>query len=260
MQTSVVETLKAVIQKDGGGLYRDKGRIEEQMLITITPTGQTREHKMAEMDYHDIKIFADEMDIALKHQNPYVAALFAKNAEGMVNLIRAINVETASGFKGSNGSGRQLDVLMFRAEQFGDPALANSATLRTSWIRAVGVGLNVQFIIAQDALGANTHGDLAMAVNEGIAVFGFANPAATPCVSAIQPTYLAQAYNVQNCDFELTNPFVGDAIVEMKQPLYIFPSETGRINVRYYRAGNDEMRPIGVWVKMSQNVRVLATA
>ncbi len=257
MQTSVVGMLQAA------GLYGDvingKKRIEEQMLITITPTGETREHKMAEMDYHDIKIFADEMDIALKHQNPYVAALFAKNAEGMVNLIRAVNVETASGFKGSNGSGRQLDVLMFRAEQFQDPDAAGIAA-RASWIRAVGIGLNVQFIIHPDALGANTHGDLTMAVNEGIAVFGFANPAATPCVSAIQPNYLAQAYNVQNCDFELTNPFVGDAIVEMKQPLYIYPSEAGRINVRYYRAGNDEMRPIGIWVKMSQALRAIATS
>lgn len=259
MQTSVVEILKAATQKDGMGLYRDTGRIEEQMLKTITPTGETREHKMAEMDYHDIKIFADEMDIALKHQNPYVAALFAKNAEGMVNLIRAVNVETASGFKGANGSGRQLDVLMFRAEQFQDPAIV-AITPRASWIRAIAAIATLQYIIHPDALGVGAKGDLTMAVNEGIAIYGFANPAAAPCVSAIQPTYLAQAYNVQNCDFEMANPFVGDAIVEMKQPLYIYPSESGRIDARYYRVGNDEMRPIGIWVKMSQNLRAIATA
>lgn len=257
MKTSVVETLQAA------GLYKPSGRIEEQMLKTITPTGETREHKMAEIDYHDIKIFADEMDIALKHQNPYLAALYAKNAEGMVNLIRVVNVETASGFKGTNGSGRQLDTLMFRAEQFQDPDLSVAAPFvaRVSWIRAIAaVGGQIQFIIHPDNLGVNTHGDLTMAVNEGIVLFGFANPAAAPCVSAIQPDYLGQPYNVQNCDFEMANPFVGDAIVELKQPMYIYPNEAGRINIRYYRVGNDETRPIGLWVKMSQNLRVIATA
>ena len=254
MNMSVVEALRAA------GLYKATGRIQEEMLKTITPTGQEREHKMAEMDYFDLKIFADEMDIALRLQNPLVQSLFAKNAVGLVNLIRVINVESASGFKGSNGSGRQLDSLLLRAEHFGNPDLANSATLRTSWIRAVGVGLNVQFMIAQDALGANTHGDLTMTQWEGIAIFGFANPAAAPCVDAFQNTYLAQAYNVQNADFELANPFIGDAICELKQPLYLYPQESGRIDVRYYRAGNDELRPIGIWVKMSQNLRALATS
>ena len=254
MQTSVVQALIAA------NLYKSSGRIEEQMLKTVLPNGEIREHKMAEMDYLDIKIFADELDIALNLQNEYVQSLFAKYAVDLVSLIRVINVETASGFKGAVGSGRQLDYLSLRAEQFGNPDLANSATLRTSWIRAIAAAGNLQFIIAQDALGANTHGDLAMAVNEGIAVLGFANPAASPCIDAIQVTYLAQAKNIQNLDFELVNAFIGDAIVEMKQPLFVYPSETARIDARYFQAGQDEARPIGLWVKMSQAMRALATS
>jgi len=253
MQTSVVETLKQA------GLYQSSGRLPAQMLKTILPTGEVREHKLSEIDYNDIKIFADEMDIALQHQNPYIAALLAKNAVGMVNLIRGVNVETGSGFKGSNGSGRQLDVMLFRAEQFQDPDLVAPAA-RTSWIRNVpGIG-TLQFIINPDGAAPNAHGDLAIGLNEGIAVYGFANPAAAPCVSGIQHTYLTQGYNVQTTHFEMANPFVGDAIEEMKQPMYLYPRETGRIDVYYYRAGLDEMRPIGIWVKMSQNVRALATA
>jgi len=255
---SVIDVLNAA------GLYKSSGRIPEEMLMTITPTGETREHRMAEIDYRDLQIFGDQLEIVLQLQNPLVQSLFTKNAVALANLIRCVNTETSSGFKGSNGSGRQLDFLLLRAEQFGDPDVAAAPPVtqgpRASWIRAVGIGLNVQFIIANDLLGANAHGPLVMGQTEGIAILGFANPAAAPCVDAIQPTYLAQAYNIQNADFELANPFQGDSICELMQPMLVYPQETCQINARYYRAGQDELRPIGIWIKMSQNLRVLATS
>lgn len=259
--TSVVEALKAV------GLYRDTGRIEEQMLVSILPNGERREHKMAEIDYLDLKIFADELDIALKLQNPYVQSLFAKNAKSLADLIRVVNVETASGFKGAVGSGRQLDAILLRAEQFQDanPAVAFVAgTYLTSWIRTITAAMLVapaatNFIESDAGL---VHGaELLMAVDEAVAILGFANPAATLYVDAVQIDYLAQAYNIQNLDFELANPFIGDAICELKQPLFIYPRESARVRVKYYRAGvADELRPIGLWVKMSSNLRALLTS
>lgn len=254
MGVSVVDALTSA------GLYKSSGRIQEEMLKTITPTGEMREHKMAEIDYFDLKILGDELDIALRLQNEYIQSLYAKYAVAIVNLVRVINDESASGFKGSNGAGRQLDILLLRAEQFGDPDQADSSNRRASWIRAIGAPVSNQFVVAEDALGANAHGALAMGTTEGLAIFGFANPAAAPCVDALQATYLAQAYNIQNADFELANPFVGDAIIELKQPFIIYPQESGLLATRYYRAGQDEMRPIGVWVKMSQNLRTLATS
>lgn len=138
MQTSVVEALKAA------GLYKETGRIMEQMLKTVLPNGEVREHKMAEIDYLDVKIFVDELDIALKLQNPLVQSLFAKNTVGLVNLIRVINCDSASGFKGSVGSGRQLDAILIRAEQLQDPDTAivagGIANRRNSWIRTIGAG------------------------------------------------------------------------------------------------------------------------
>ncbi|GAH83020.1 unnamed protein product, partial [marine sediment metagenome] len=142
MQTSVIETLKAA------GLYKEAGRIMEQMLVTILPNGERREHKMGEIDYADIKIFADELNIALVLQNPLVQSLYAKNAEGLASLIRVINTESASGFKGSVGSGRQLDALLFRAEQFYNPDIETPATRRTSWLRTItAAGGQGQFIV-----------------------------------------------------------------------------------------------------------------
>ena len=129
---SVVEALKAA------GLYKETGRIQEQMAVTITASGEEKEHKLAEIDNFDIKTFADELDIALKLQNEYVQSLYAKNATKLVDLIRAVNVESASGFKGAVGSGRQLDAIMLRAEQFQDADIFPIVpTYRTSWIRNI---------------------------------------------------------------------------------------------------------------------------
>ena len=259
MQTSVVETLRAA------GLYKESGRIEEQMLVSILPNGERREHKMAEIDYLDLKIFADEFDVALKLQNPIVQELYAKNAVGMANLIRVVNVETASGFKGAVGSGRQLDVIMLRAEQFQNPDVAAGglAGRRASWIRnitAAIVAAAAPNFIEQDWAVAGHAAELPMTTVEGLALLGFANPAAQLCVDTVQVSYIAQAYNIQNLDFELANPFIGDSIVELKQPLFIFPQETALVNVHYYRVGSDELRPIGIWVKMSQALRLLASS
>jgi len=263
MQTSVVESLKAA------GFYKETGRIEEQMLKTILPNGEVREHKMAEINYLDLKIFADELDIALKLQNPLVQSLFAKNAASIVGLIRVINTDSASGFKGSVGSGRQLDTVLLRAEQFQDPDVAWPGvppTLRTSWIRTITAAMAVMAAPAvvnfiERGLGGTDHGQaLPMADEEGIALLGFANPAAALCVDAVQITYLAQLYNIQNLDFEMANPFIGDSIIELKQPLFIYPKESALVTANYYRAGIDELRPIGLWVKMSSNLRTLATS
>ncbi len=260
MQTSVIESLQAA------GLYKETGRIEEQMLKTILPNGEVREHKMAEINYFDLKIFADEIDIALKLQNPLVQALFAKNAIGLVNLIRVINCSSASGFKGSVSSGRQLDAILIRAEQLQDPDTAIVAGgipgRRASWIRTIGagdIGVVSNFIEGDWAI-ASAHGSaLPMADEEGIALLGFANPAAAVCVDTLQINYLSQLYNIQNLDFEMANPFIGDSIIELKQPLFLFPKESGLLTVHYYRVGQDELRPIGLWVKMASNLRLMVS-
>ncbi len=256
--TSVAETLKAA------GLYKETGRIQEEMLISILPNGESKEHKMSEINYLDIKIFADELDIALKLQNPYVQSLYAKNAVSLVSLVRGVNVETASGFKGAVGAGRQLDCLLLRAEQFQDPDIFPIVpTYRTSWIRNITAAMAAAGptnFIEDDTAGVAAGTELAMAVDEGFALVGFVDPAAALCVDAVQIDYLAQAYNIQNLDFELTDPFAGSPICELKQPLFIYPRESARVRVKYYRAGQDELRPIGLWVKMSSSLRALLTS
>lgn len=252
-ETSVAAALKAE------SMYADAGVLAQKDLITITPTGEQKTHIMAQIDLYDLKIFGDELDDSLRLQNPIIQSLYAKNAVLLANLIRVVNYNTRSGFKGSVGSGLQLDAVRFRAEQHQNPDAAGVAA-RTSWIRAIAAAASLQFICQPDALGANAHAALTLAANEGYALLGFCNTAASPCTSAFQPQYLGVNYNVQNLDFEEANVVYGDPIIELKQPMVIYPGENGLVSVRYYRNGNDELKPIGLWVKTAGNLRALATS
>lgn len=254
---TIVETLKAA------GLYKDTGRMAEQTLKTILPDGQITEHLMSEIDYYDLKILADELDVLIIQENPWIQTLFVKNAVAIANAVRVVNVVSASGFKGAVGGGRQLDILRFRAEQFQDPGVA-AVQARLTWVRnmalvpGVGVGYTGDLICAADALGIDTHADLAMGTTEAIMVFGFANPSWVPCTSAIQMTYLGRLYNIQNASFDLAQVWDHYPLIELKEPFIIYPRETGKVDVRYYQNGADEIQPVGLWIKMSQDLRALA--
>ena len=259
MNNSVVEALKAA------GLYKDSGRMAEQTLKTILPDGQVTEHLMAEIEYADLKTMADELDILIAQENPWIQALFAKNAVAIANAVRVVNVDSASGFKGAVGSGRQLDILRFRPEQFQDPtSVAVPAVARLSWVRNMAlvvppVGYTGEIICAPAVAGdaVDTHAALAMGTTEAILVFGFANPSWVPCVSAIQMTYLARQYNIQNADFDLAQVWAHFPLIELKEPFVLYPREDGRVQARYYQNGADEIQPVGLWIKMAQNLRSL---
>ncbi|GAJ20187.1 unnamed protein product, partial [marine sediment metagenome] len=49
-------------------------------------------------------------------------------------------------------------------------------------------------------------------------------------------------------------------LVELKEPFILYPRESGLVELRYYRDGADEIQPVGLWIKMSQNLRLLATS
>jgi len=261
MNNSVVATLQAA------GLYKDSGRMAEQTLKTILPDGQVTEHVMAEIEYADLVTLADELDILIAQENPWIQALFAKNAVAIANAVRAVNMESGSGFKGAVGGGRQLDILRFRPEQFQDPSVAAVAQARLTWARAmalvpgVGVGYTGEIICAPAVAGdaVDTHGALTMGTTEALLVFGFANPSWTPATSALQITYIARQYNIQNADFDLAQVWDHFPLIELKEPLVVYPRETIRIEARYYQNATDEIQPVGLWIKMSQNIRSLIT-
>ena len=257
MNNSVVATLQAA------GLYKDSGRMAEQTLKTILPDGQVTEHMMAEIEYADLKTLADELEIMIAQENPWIQALFAKNAVAIANAVRVVNVESASGFKGAVGSGRQLDILRFRPEQFQDPAIA-APTARLTWVRNIvgvvpPVGWTGELIAGTTPAAIDGHIALAMGTTEALLIFGFANPSWVPATSAIQITYLARQYNIQNADFDLAQIWEHFPLIELKEPFILYPREDGRVEARYYQNTADEIQPVGLWIKMSQNIRSLIT-
>lgn len=270
MQTSIVETLKAA------GLYKEPdkngnvtGRMAEQTLKTILPDGQITEHLMAEIDYLDLKTLADELDVKLANENPLIRALYAKNAVAIVNTVRVVNVESGSGYKGAVGSGRQLDAVILRPEQFHNPDLALGVAptnRRVTWDRAINAvggatpaaGAALNFIVDDTCGIAGTIG-LLMSTVEALLIFALADPAPQPAVTALQLTYLSRAYNIQTIDFDQTQAFSGWPLLELKEPLIIYPREDALMQVIYNRAVTDGLRPIGLWIKMSSNLRALTT-
>lgn len=264
---SVVDAAKQVMVPGANGqltpLYQDTpAKLPQQDLITVRPDGSTFTHLMAEIAFQDLKIFFDELDIVLRLENPFIQNLFAKNAKQLAQLVRVVNYNTRSGFKGSVGSGNQLDAIMLRAEQHADPDLSVAApfAFRTSWIRAILAAATLQFICQPDNLGANIHAALTMAATEAYALLGFANPAGASGTSTYQLQYLGVTFNIQNLDFEKATTVIGDPVIELKQPLFIYPGESGLVSVRYYRNTSDELTPIGLWIKTSTNMRTLGPA
>ena len=262
LMTSVVDAMKAA-PGDSGVAYLSGGQQIEQDLRTVTPDGTARTHIMAQIDNYDLKVFADEMDIVLRLQNPLVQNLVAKNAVSIAQLIRGVNYNTRSGFKGSDGSGNALDAILFHEGQFADPDLNTGVLatgMRASWVRAIGAAANLQFICALDALGANAHGVLTMANNEGFALLGFANEAGAPITTTVALQYLGVNYNIQNLSFRLASTIYGNSIIELKQPLLVWPGENCLVTLRYNVNGQDELEPIGVWIKTSANLRSLTNS
>jgi hypothetical protein len=262
---SVLEAARAA--KFGNqSMWQDgDGKFPQQDLITIKPDGAQTTHTMNEIEYGDLRMFFTEFDQALKLQSPIVQSILAKNCGKIAQLIRVTNKYTNSGFKGSGGFGNQLDCVLARAEQFQSPDAAGILA-RTTFARIIGAAGTLQYICQPDALGANLHGALSLTGtpagtnNDAFALFGFMNTAAFPCTSAFQVTYLGVTYNIQNLGFEMTNNEFGESVIEMKQPLIVYPGENALISVRYFQAGTDELRPIGVWVKTATNLRALATS
>ncbi|MBA7592255.1 hypothetical protein ES708_34433 [subsurface metagenome] len=127
-------------------------------------------------------------------------------------------------------------------------------------VPGAGVGYMGQLICAFDGtvavpVAVDGHAALGMGTTEAMCIFGFANPSWVPATSAIQITYLGRQYNVQNADFDLAQVWDHYPLIELKEPLIVYPRETVLVEAEYYQNATDEIQPIGLWIKMSQQLR-----
>ena len=254
-ENKVANAMKAAdYYRDGTNDELKSQYMEEQ---TITLAGKS--YTLSKISYLDAKIFAVELDTILMNQNPLVHDIFAKYAVSAFDLVRMVNVNTKQGFKGALASGNELDFVLMMARQFQDPDVAVQ-TRRTTWIRTIGAGMiaNVQQFF-EDLTGAVAAQEQTMLEEEGQIWLAFYNPAQVPCVDAFQIQMNTEPYDIQSLDFDFVHTQSGDVIIEFKEPWTLPPEQSGLIDVHYFQAGADEMRPIGLWVKMARNLRALLT-
>ncbi len=221
---------------------------------------------LSALEAADVVALGVEMDTLLVNLNPILQNLYVKNASFILNAIRMVNTETKQGFKGSlAGGGPELDIQFLTPRIFKDPDAAAN-TLRTTWNRTITAAMvtarDCPFIhgllsAAFAPPAALVEVALPMTAFETVVILGLVNDAALPCCNGLQITANTIPYDIQDMDFELVDPFLGTTLWELKQPWTIPPLQTGLMHVRYYRAGNDELKPIGVWVRQSNTMRAL---
>ena len=246
------------------GLYKEgtKEALRTSFIAEEEITIAGKSYTLSKIAYLDAKIFTDELDTILVQQNPLIHEIYAKNAVTLFDAVRMVNVYSHQGFKGALASGNELDFTLIMARQLQNPDLAvGVAGRRTSWIRTITpamVAVIQQFFEFDGAITAIPTEET-MGEEEAMVWLAFYNPAVTPCIDAFQITMNTEPFDIQSLDFEQVHLQTGDVIIEMKEPWTLPPEQSGLIQVHYFQAGTDEMRPLGIYVKQARNLRALLT-
>lgn len=251
---TVKQTLADARDSRDQPLYKEGKRddLRQQFIEEETVDIAGKSYTLSRISYWDSWLFANELDSVLARQNPRIHDIFGKNAVSCLDLVRMVNVNTKQGFRGAGGSGNELDAIQFIATAFYDPD--SSTNKRTTWVRSISSAGSKNFFE-----GATAGAELTMAEEEGMIWLAMYNPATTPCVDSIQIIMNTEAFNIQTLDFDQVDLEDGDPIIELKEPWSLPPEQSGEILAYYPFTGTDEMRPIGLWVKMARNLRTLGT-
>lgn len=242
-------TVKEVMK--AAGLYKDgsKAELSREFIEEDTVEIGGKSYTVSRIAYWDAKIFTLELDGILQRQNPFIHDIYARNAVSIFDLVRMVNLNSKQGFKGMSGSGNELDlILLSQPRLLYDPD--SSGNTRTTWERTIATVGSKNFFE-----GASTGTECTMAEEEGCIWLAMYNPALDPCVDAVKITMNTEPFNGQGLDFMEAQEYQGDPIIELKEPWTLPPEQSGEIETYYFQTGTDEMRALGVWVKMARNLR-----
>ncbi|MBA7616269.1 hypothetical protein ES703_23565 [subsurface metagenome] len=252
-ENKVANAMRAVDYYREGTTDELKAQYMDEQTVKLAG----KDYTLAKISYLDAKIFALELDSILMQQNPLIHDIFAKYSTNVFDLVRMINVNTKQGFKGALASGNELDLTLMMARQFQDPDNALAQRERLSWVRTIAAAGELFFF--EDLTGTVAEQEQAMLEEEGMIWLAFYNPAMSPCVDAFQVIMNTEPFNVQSLDFEQVQLEMGDPIIEFKEPWTLPPEQSGLIKAYYFKAGTDEMRPLGVYVQMAKKLRDLTS-
>lgn len=225
-----------------------QGQFVEEETVDIGGKSYT----LSRISKYDVKLFADQLDKVCARDNPFIWDVYAKYAVHCLAAVRLANIQSKQGFRGVSAKGNELDFSRMNARQFFDPDALPAR--RTTWVRVVAAG-TLAFLC--DSTGAAI--PLTIGEEECQIWLGWYNPATSPCSDMFQITLNTDLFDWQDMDFDRVDLEGGDVITEFKEPWILPPEEAGLINARYFVAGTDEMRPIGLWIKEAKNMRAMAT-
>jgi len=254
--------VKAVMT--AAGLYKEgsKEALRSDFIAEEEVTIAGKSYTLSKISFLDAKIFTDELDTILVQQNPLIHEIYAKNAVTLFDAVRMVNVNTKQGFKGALASGNELDFTLIMARQLQDPD--TGVGRRTTWIRTITPAMvaaclagTPESFLELDAAPTTPPSEELMLEEEGMVWLAFYNPAVTPCIDAFQIQMNTEPFDVQSLDFDQVHLQTGDVIVELKEPWTLPPEQAGLINVYYFRAGTDETRPLGIFIKQAKALRQL---
>lgn len=211
-----------------------------------------KSYDLEKIAYWDANIFTNQLDNILSRQNPIIHDLFAVNALVIFNAVRMVNINSKQGFKGQAASGNELDMTLFMARQFYDPD--SSTNKRSSWTRTISAAGSKNFFE-----GATAGAELTMGEEEAMVWLGFYNPALTPCVDSFQIIMNTTPFDLQGLDFDMAQAQLGDPIIPLREPWTLPPEQSAEVLAYYFQTGTDEMRPLGIWIKESRNLRTLTS-
>lgn len=242
--------------KDAGKMDKYLGPVQvEYKAIKVT-------RMLSGIDAPHTQLFAEEVDAAIRYFHPAVKEMIANHAVGILDTLRIVDNETASGYGGSMGGSSSLWFTISRAYDFVNPDIVSTGTSlhptpghgaatdnRRNWTRnrvAVSVPGTPTGFITGIVTTAGTGTNLRMAEEEGMIFLGFVERSdVTPIASAMQLVYNTDTNNIWNMPWQLHEEKEENVYVyEMPQHVIVPPEQSLQINIRYDDVGISYMTPI----------------
>lgn len=249
------------------GKYLEPVQVEYEALdITRQLSGMSAGH---------VKLFAEEVDTAIRYMHPGVREIITRHAVGILDELRITDYQTNSGYGGSMGGSSSLYFTIGRAYDFINPDIVSTGAVihpavghgaatdnRRVWTRTrvarTVPGAPTPYVTGIVAT-VGTATDLRLQEEEGMIFLGLVERSdVTPMCTAMQLVYNSDTYNFWDIEWSLHEEKEQNVYVwEMPQEIKVPPEQAIQINVRYDDIGISYMQPIVFRFLRSSDMRAL---
>lgn len=254
---------------EGYPLYKDLG--QEPTFFDMSKQTRT----LSAMTGRNLKLFAEEMDTAIRNMHPAVKDLIVRKALPITDAMRLANSESKSGYGGAIGGGASLYFAISWPYDFVDPDHASDGTgvypssghdiaddNRRTWTRVIETVSTRESptpFITGVVTDVGTAVDLSLAEEESMVFLGMTDKAgADHLATAMQIVYNSDTYNYWVMNFDMLEQKDEQILVwDMPQHAIIPPEQSVQVNVRYDARGTSYLAPVVIRFLRSKDMRTL---